>query len=72
MTKAKPDFKNIAYQSLLGLGTLLGVTTADVLFNETLNRLIEHDTPSAFATAAAAVGIFAAAYVCLDGSAKSR
>ena len=72
MTQPSPNFRNIAYQSLLGVGALLSVATTAVFFNETLNHVVEHANLPAFATTAAAIGSFAAAYVCLDRSAKSR
>jgi hypothetical protein len=70
MTKPNPNFRNIAYQSLLGVGALLSAATTAVLLNEALNHVVEHANLPAFATAAAAIGSFAAGYVCLDRSAS--
>jgi hypothetical protein len=72
MTQPSPNFRNIAYQSLLGVGALLSAVTTDVLLNKALDLFVGHANLSAFATTAAALGSFAAAYVCLDRSAKSR
>jgi hypothetical protein len=72
MTQPSPNFRNIAYQSLLGVGALLGAVETAVFFNETLNHVVGHTNLSAFATTAAAIGSFTAAYVCLDRSAKSK
>jgi hypothetical protein len=72
MNQPSPNFRNIAYQSLLGVGALLSAATTAVLLNEALNHVVEHANLPAFATTAAAIGNFAAAYLYLDRSAKSR